>query len=107
MGCRNVTKQQCDTKWVVNEQGEEVWECNPSTEPTFYHTLEKSSVDLLTYDRVCQPRAHPVCTHSTEVQCKTVEWEDCTDVIIPSCFNTHFKVPYQEYDHRLRCSVGH
>jgi len=133
--CRNVTKQQCDTKWVVNEQGEkvwagnenceevtwedctledkvitqevDVWECNPSPEPTFYHTLVESSVDVITYDMVCQPRAHPVCTHSSEVQCKTVEWEDCTDVIIPSCFNTYFKVPYQEYDHRLRCSVGH
>jgi len=133
--CRNVTKQQCDTKWVVNEQGEkvwagnenceevtwedctledkvitqevDVWECNPSPEPTFYHTLLESSVDVTTYDMVCQPRANPVCSHSAEVQCKTVEWEDCTDVIIPSCFNTYFKVPYQEYDHRLRCSVGH
>merc|ERR1711990_257158 len=58
-------------------------------------------------DMVCQPRANPVCSHSAEVQCKTVELEDCTDIIIPSCFNADFKVPYQEYDHRLRCSVGH
>jgi len=133
--CRNVTKQQCDTKWVVNDQGEkvwagnencqevtwedctledrvitqevDVWECNPSPDPIFYQTLVESSVDVTTYDMVCQPRANPVCSHSAEVQCKTVEWEDCTDIIIPSCFNTYFKVPYQEYDHRLRCSVGH
>merc|ERR1712060_261653 len=76
--CRNVTKQQCDTKWVVNDQGEkvwagnencqevtwedctledrvitqevDVWECNPSPVPVFYQTLVESSVDVTTYD---------------------------------------------------------
>merc|ERR1712217_741580 len=105
--CQEVTWEDCTLEDRVITQEVDVWECNPSPDPVFYQTLVESSVDVTTYDMVCQPRANPVCSHSAEVQCKTVEWEDCTDIIIPSCFNTYFKVPYQEYDHRLRCSVGH
>jgi len=133
--CKNITKQQCDTKWVVNELGEkvwagnencqevtwedcvledriitqevDVWECTPATYPISYQTHTVNNVDVSTYNLVCQPRANSVCSHSSEVKCETVEWEDCIDNITPHCFAAGFKVPYQEYDHRLRCSVGH
>jgi hypothetical protein len=133
--CKNVTKQQCDTKWVINEQGEkvwagnenceevtwedctledkvvtqevDVWECTPDTEPIAYQTAIINTVDVTFSDRVCEARANPVCSQTSEVKCKTVEWEDCFDTVTPNCISAHFKIPYQEYDHRLRCSVGH
>ena len=133
--CKNVTKQQCDTKWVINELNEkvwagnenckevtwedctledreitqevEVWECTPATQPISYQVPIVANVDVTTNNRVCEARANSVCSHTSEVKCKTVEWEDCTDNITPTCFSAHFKVPYQEYDHRLRCTVGH
>merc|ERR1712204_154738 len=133
--CQNITKQQCDSKWVVNELGEkvwagnencqevtwedcvledrivtqevDVWECTPATQPISYQTHTVNTVDVSTYNLVCQPRANSVCSHSSEVKCETVEWEDCSNNITPHCFAAGFKVPYQEYDHRLRCSVGH
>ena len=133
--CKNVTKQQCDTKWVINEQGEkvwagndnceevtwedcsledrivtqeiDVWECTPETQPILFQTVTVNSIEVTTSNRVCTPRADPVCTQTTEEKCKTVEWEDCTGRIVPNCISANFKIPYQEFDHRLRCSVGH
>ena len=133
--CRTVTKQQCDSKWVVNEQGEkvwagnenckdvtwedctledkivtqeiDVWECNPDRQPIVYQTANIANVEVTTVNRVCQPKATPVCSQTTEERCKTVEWEDCWDSIIPSCNKFNVRVPYQEYDHRLRCAVQH
>merc|ERR1712147_283982 len=133
--CKNITKQQCDTKWVINELNEklwagnenckevtwedctledreitqevEVWKCPPATQPISYQAAIAGNVDVTTYARVCEARANPVCSHTSQVQCKNVEWEDCTDRITPNCFSAQFKVPYQEYDHRLRCTVGH
>ena len=132
--CQTVTKQQCDTKWVVNELGEKVWagnenckdvtwedctledrevsqevevyDCTPSSEIISYQTLSRTTSEVTTHKTVCEPKANPVCSHTTEVQCDTVEWEDCTDTVTPNCFSASFRVPYQEFDHRLRCSVG-
>ena len=130
--CKKVSKQQCDSNWEVNEQGEkvwvsnsnckevswedcsleekivteevDVWECTPDTEPTVYQVADMNTVDVTTSDRVCQPRANPVCSQTTKVSCQTVEWEDCYDSVIPHCNRFNVRVPYQEYDHRLRCA---
>jgi len=132
--CKTVSKQQCDSKWVVNEQGEkvwagndnckevswedctledkivtqevDVWDCRPDTEPIVFQVAKIKTVDVRTTDRVCQPRANPVCSQSTEERCETVEWEDCYDSVTRHCNKFNLNVPHQEYDHRLRCSVS-
>ena len=133
--CKTVSKQQCDSKWVVNEQGEkvwagnenckevtwedctledkivtqevDVWDCTPAPTPIVYQSAVLANVDVTLTRRQCTAKATPVCSQTTEQRCKTVEWEDCYDSIIPHCNKFNVRVPYQEYDHRLRCAVEH
>ena len=132
--CHNVTKQQCDTKWVVTPEGEKVWagnencknvtwedctledriitqevdvfDCSRSNNPIeFQYPITKNS-EVKTVSGLCQAKASTVCTQSSQVKCKTITWQDCDDVIEQNCFSSFFRLPYQEFDHRLRCSVG-
>ena len=61
--------------------------------------------EVETVERVCRAEACPTCdvTHTTE--CETLEWEDCTEHIEPNCFLSAFRVPFQEYNHLLRCPI--
>ena len=133
--CRNITKQQCDTKWVLNAAGEKVWagnenckdvtwedctlqprqittevetyDCNEAPDVISYKTVVRKDVDVPLFSRKCRAVAKPVCTVTTDTQCETVEWEDCQDNIAPNCFKSLFRVPYQEYNHLQRCTVSH
>ena len=132
--CTTVTKQQCDSKWVINNQGEKVWDGNENCKdvswedctledrviteevPTYTcnngETLTYSShivkeEDVTSYRKTCQPRGNPVCTQSNEIECTTVEWEDCRDELIETCKPFIFNIPYQTFHHTLRCSIEH
>ena len=133
--CKNVTKPQCDSKWVLNEFGEKVWagnencrmvtwedctlelqpittevetfDCAPRDLPIVYQTVVQKPVKVNLHNRKCEPVAHPWCEVTTEMQCITVEWEDCVDIALPSCFQSKTKIPFQEYNHLLRCNVKH
>ena len=133
--CVNVTKQQCDTKWVINEQGEKVWagnenchdvtwqdctlqlreveievptyDCSPADNPILFQTVEHFHAEVTLLDRSCVPVAKPVCTVTTERKCGEVEWEDCEEIVMPDCQDVLFEVPYQEFNHLIRCPVSH
>ena len=132
--CTTVTKQQCDSKWVINDQGEKVWDGNENCRdvswedctledrvvkeevPTFscndaevltYDTPVIKSEDVTSYDWTCQPRANPVCTQTEVVECTNVEWEECREEVKEACIPITTNIPYQEYLHTLRCTVGH
>jgi len=133
--CEYVSKQQCDSKWEINEFGEKVfksnenchpvtwedcklvdkeveqevesYECQPSGMPIMYHKVVPGLQEVTTVKRVCEPRAESVCEVRTEEQCGTVEWEECRDTVMPSCFDATFRIPSQEYNHLLRCTVDH
>merc|ERR1712173_534596 len=139
--CQNITKQQCDSKWVINSQGEKVWAGNencqeivwedcslqqvpsPITVPTYtcydlpaisYAVAEFHTVEVTGYTSHCETKAYPVCTTTNEQRCTEVEYEECFDTIEPVCFGGDdtipgyglcMKIPYQTYDHRLKCIV--
>ena len=133
--CETVTKEQCDSKWVINDAGEKVWAgnencrevswedcqlvdtevtqeidvyvCSPDPVAIEYEQPQFNEVDVTTYKQECEPRANPVCTQTSAVKCVTVEWEECPYSLQPKCFPASFNIPYQEYDHRLRCTVSH
>ena len=132
--CTTVTKQQCDSKWVINNQGEKVldgnenckdvsWEdctledrviteevptytCNNGETLTYSSHIVKEE-DVTSYRKTCQPRGNPVCTQSNEIECTTVEWDDCRDELIETCKPFIFNIPYQTFHHTLRCSIEH
>jgi len=138
--CQNVTKQHCDSKWVINSQGEKVWDGNencqditwedchlvdvpsPVTVPTYtctdvapiiYSVPEFYEVEVIGYTSTCTAGAYPVCTTSHVQKCVDVDYEECFDTIEPVCFGgcdgglgcpgMVFQIPYQTYDHRLKC----
>ena len=131
--CETVTKQQCDTKWVLNAEGEKVWagkenckdvtwedcslqprnvttevetwDCTEASDALQYQTVAVKEVEVPLFSRTCRAVAKPVCTVTTSRQCETVEWEDCQDNVFPNCFSSLFRVPHQEYNHLLRCTV--
>jgi len=128
--CKNVTTQECDTKWEVNDAGEKVWAGNENCRdrtyedcfleevlneiqvPTytcydgasvFYTEPEFRTVEAEGYKTACRPTASPMCISSEVEECTEVEWEDCTDVIEPMCTSGMTRIPHQEYDHVLKC----
>jgi len=138
--CEQVTKEQCDSKWVINAAGEKVWagnencrdvtfeDCKLKDVPTpiqvpkyvctdlpveTYSVPVFAEVDVTGYRGKCQVGAYADCTETSETVCADLEFEECSDTIEPNCFpgceadgtcgTMKFRIPYQTYDHRLKC----
>ena len=133
--CVNVTRQQCDSHWVTTAQGDQVWagnencrnvtwedcslqlkpvttqvetfNCTPAELPVVFATVVNREIEVTRVTRQCQPVAKPWCETTNVEECGTVEWDDCDDILLPSCYKNLFRIPYQEYNHLLRCNVEH
>jgi hypothetical protein len=133
--CKKVTKpQHCESKWVINDLGEKVWDGNENcqTETTEECSLESylvpiqvpvyncqdgevityeepvaSTEEVTAYSSHCKPAASPVCSTTSKQECIQVEYQDCIDQIVPQCQASQqtFQIPYQTFDHRLKCLV--
>lgn len=129
--CKNVTKEQCDSKWVVNAAGEKVWAGNENCQmitwedchlmdvahplevptyschdlPAVTYTLPISNtVEVTGYKSQCEAKAYADCQTNYVQECTELEFEECEDIIEPTCFGQiQIKIPYQTYDHRLKC----
>ena len=138
--CEQVTKEQCDSKWVINDAGEKVWAGNENCrDVTFedcrlkdvpkqiqvpkyvctdlpvatYAVPVFAEVDVTGYRAKCEARAYAECSETMETVCADLEFEEYTDTVVPNCFpgcaadgtcgTMKFRIPYQTYDHRLKC----
>jgi len=131
-GCKTVTKQHCDSNWVINELGEKVWDNNDNCKDVSYEdctlvdkviTVEVpklkcedsdvlpyhfpvfKSMDVSAHEWTCAPTADNVCTQTEEKECINMEWEECTETVKETCIPITFNIPYQTYDHFLRCNI--
>ena len=132
--CHNVTKQQCDSKWEVDAYGQKVWagnencrdvtwedcklvdsvveeevevySCHDDGSQSYLEPVVKQE-EVTTRSEECGGRGGAVCQVTTSTECTEVEWTDCEETVVPDCHSVDIKVPSQEYDHLLRCSVGH
>ena len=132
--CKNVTKEQCDSKWVINKDGEKVWAGNENCknvtwedcslqlvdvtqevtsweckdgEPIEYILPVKKNTEVTTMETSCKAEPYPDCKTAQKQECKEVEWEECKDSLVTKCFPVQFQIPFQRYDHRLRCTLEH
>ena len=133
--CRNVTQQQCDSKWVINDLGQKVWDGNENCqdETTEECSLEDyvlpievpvwqcdddrvlsypepvfDTTEVTAYTTNCRVVANPVCTTTSKQECVTLEYEECFDQVEPKCQGgLAVQVPYQTFDHRLKCLFDH
>ena len=129
--CKNVTREHCDSKWVLNAAGEKVWAGNDNCETKTWEecTLEDivdpiqvpkwkcsegtainynvpviKEISLPYYQTRCAAAAYAECTTTNKQECVEIEYEECTDIVEPFCLgDMKFNVPYQTFDHRLKC----
>ena len=132
--CEPVTKQVCDSKWVINEDGEKVWDGNQncrevtwedcklvervvSEEVPTYSCQDDTAIpyiapvvreEQVTYNtRTCAVVGGSVCTVSHVQECTTVEWTDCVETVVSECQEVTVRMPEQTRNHLLRCTVDH
>jgi hypothetical protein len=130
--CRNVTQQQCDSKWVINDQGEKVWDgnencqdvtweecsledyvlpievpvwrCDDDAQVLTYPEPVFDTAEVTAYTTSCRVFANPVCTTVSKQECVSLDYEECFDRVVPRCQGgVAIQVPYQTFDHRLKC----
>ena len=132
--CKQVTKQVSDSKWEINAQGQKVfvsnenckdktWEqcdlvdkvieeqvpahtCRDEAVETYLNVLRKEE-QTTNIKNTCSATGGAVCRVSSSTDCTEVEWTECEERIITDCDKVSVKIPYQEYDHLLRCKVKH
>ena len=121
--CRNVTKQNCVTRWETDEEGNKqlagtdscepvTWQecqlvpkevtfivpeisCSDKAEPLWYHEPEQvSSVKEVTIF-TCEPRSSVSCVTETREVCREVALQECSQVKVHT--------PNQEFLHRKKC----
>ena len=128
--CEQVTKQQCDSKWEINEYGQkefatnenckdvtwedcklvdkkveeevEVYKCDDDATQTYLEPVVKEDEVISRWEE-CHEKGGSVCSVNSSTECTTVEWTDCEEKVLEECQEMTIKVPHQEYDHLLRC----
>ena len=132
--CVNVTKQQCDSKWAINDLGEKVWVANENCRDVTWENCKLEDREIKTpvpkkdcydldaeyylvpvvkeetltsYKRECVARGGAVCRATETTDCTDISWIDCTEKVVTECNPVTIHTPWQEYEHLLRCNVKH
>ena len=129
----NSTKEQCDSKWVLDPlTGEGVWggfencrnvtvqvfsmvpttlsepvatwTCTPGA-PEEYAIKEEDTMEVTTYTTTCVPMVTPICTSQDRNVTTTVEWQECSEDTQPECILLPFRKPAQQRFHTLKCPL--
>ena len=128
--CKNVTKQNCETHWETDDQGNQVWagkeNCEPVTwqecklvpryvnfiipkvecedqESIWYH--EPQPVDKVKKTNVltCAVKSTTNCHQKTRNDCQWLKYQECKEVPKTDCQPSHVHKPDQELVHRKKC----
>lgn len=128
--CRDVTKQNCVTKWeIVN--GEKVWAGNEDCKPVTWEecTPEPYEADftkdtvnctagkdipycnscktvlrpIMTTNYICEPKASLKCETVTTRRCTKVRWTDYIQTVVDNCVDDMAWIPFQKKSHEKRC----
>ena len=132
--CETVTKEVCDSKWVINQAGEKVWggneNCKEKTwedcklvdremteevptwicqddSPITYLAPVLRDEEVTTKTTTCSAAGGLVCTVSQVQECATVDWTECVERVTNDCNDVTVRVPQQTRNHLLRCTVDH
>jgi len=93
--CNDVTQQVCDSHWVLEENGDKVWEEDPTTCKTFEVTK-------------CEQVPRPKTSVSYVAATVSKPSEICCEVVRDKCEIKHTKEPQQQEVHRFKevCDVS-
>jgi hypothetical protein len=114
--CQFATVEECSLETYNVPIQVPVYTCSDGA-PLTYNAPVVASAQVTVYANNCKAAAKTECvTVSTAQQCINVAYEDCADQIVPVCTTGQgqalgspnqqsFQVPYQTFDHRLKCLV--
>jgi hypothetical protein len=128
----NKIRQECDSIWRLDANGEDVWAGNENCVDVPYVDYEKETIQVLarvmesecmpqppitfltcrnmtvTQEQLCsscQPRAVPKCQVRRRTECRTVESQECEPQVNTEC-NFRGYEPHQKFVHKERCLGG-
>ena len=132
--CETVTKEVCDSKWVINQDGEKVWGGNENCQekswedcklvdrevteevetficqagsPISYLAPLLRDEEVTTKRTTCSAAGGMMSTVSQVQECTTVQWTECVERVNKDCNPVTLRVPQQTRNHLLRCTVDH
>jgi len=93
--CKDVTQQVCDSHWVIEDNGDKVWEEDPTTCKTFEVTK-------------CEQVPRPKTSINYVAATVSKPSEICCEVVRDKCEIKHTKEPQQQEVHRFKevCDVS-
>merc|ERR1712037_1031391 len=128
--CKNVTKQNCVTKWVVKPSGQKVWDgnedceeveweecklveylvpfevpkitCTPGEEIPWMDCVDDTKTQM-TSKMTCEPKSTVSCSPETTELCIPVRWEEFRQEPKPECSIGKVFKPRQEVSHKKKC----
>jgi len=129
--CKNVTRQNCITKWEIDDNGNKVWAGNEDCEDVTWQEckLVERTVDftvpkvdclddgnVIPYMRfvdtnktkmldkmTCEVKSAQSCKPVTSTKCATVEYQECAEVPVEECEERDVSEPVQERQHKQKC----
>jgi len=130
--CKNVTKQNCVTKWEMDDQGNKYWAGNEDCEPVTWqecnitlvekdfkipkvdcHTENVPQIPYCDRKQVdstrkrttvkCEVQKTQSCKPTTVEKCVTIDVTDCRDEPVPGESHVAIWKPYQERLHLQKC----
>jgi hypothetical protein len=131
--CRNVTKQNCITKWETDAYGKQQWAGNEACEPVTWKEckLVPKQVDFkvpkitcdeegdIPYDdyidveksqmisrMTCEVKHTTSCEPKVTNKCKDIQFQECNEVPDPQCKKKEVKIPKQEKEHKKKCLLA-
>lgn len=128
--CKNVTKQNCVTKWETDAEGKQVWAGNEDCEPVTWRECElvPRQVDFkvpkiecfdaeeipytdcvdaektqMTTSMVCKVKHTTNCHPAISTKCQNIKYQECKELPREVCEERQMMIPTQEREHKKKC----
>merc|ERR1719412_1785916 len=128
--CRNVTKQNCISKFETDENGNQVWAGNEDCEPVTwrecklvprqvdfkvpkinceegeevpYTDCEEAEKTQMITKMTCEVKNTTDCKPVVSTKCGTVQYQECTEEPIETCEEVEMRIPKQEKELKRKC----
>jgi len=128
--CKNVTKQNCITKWETDEDGNQVWAGNEACEPVTwrecklvprqvdfkvpkiecngaeeipYNDMEEVELEQMVTKMVCEVKHVTACNPVVSTKCANINYQECAELPEETCEEIEMQLPRQEKEHKKKC----
>merc|ERR1739844_513920 len=128
--CRNVTKQNCITKWETDKDGNQVWAGNEACEPVTwrecklvprqvdfkvpkidcngaeeipYQDMEEVELEQMVTKMVCEVKHVTACNPVVSTKCANINYQECAELPEETSEEIEMQLPRQEKEHKKKC----